>query len=108
MKTTLDLPDSLLQTLELQAQQSGESLQEMVTDLLRRGLASRFTKIEPESAINGEKIGSYKSLSTLLAKRKQCAQKFIDGEWGTGLEGYEAGRNTDREAAKQLASLHHS
>src|SRR5437016_854738 len=39
MKTTLDLPDSLVKKIKLRAVQDGRKLKDTVADLLRKGLA---------------------------------------------------------------------
>lgn len=38
----------------------------------------------------------------MLKRRKEIAQKFIDGEWGAELKGYEEGQAADRKAARDL------
>jgi plasmid stability protein len=45
MKTTLDLPDELMRAAKIRAANEGRRLQDVVADLLRRGLAE-----EPKSA----------------------------------------------------------
>jgi plasmid stability protein len=40
MKTTLDLPDSLVKQVKLRALQDGRKLKDAVADLLRKGLAA--------------------------------------------------------------------
>lgn len=40
MKTTVDLPDNLLQQIKLRAVRSGQKLKETIADLLRKGLAA--------------------------------------------------------------------
>ena len=40
MKTTVDLPDELMQTIKLRAVQERRKLKDIVADLLRRGLAA--------------------------------------------------------------------
>lgn len=39
----------------------------------------------------------------MLKRRKQQAQKFISGEWGVELEGYEATQAKDKQDAEQQA-----
>jgi hypothetical protein len=44
-------------------------------------------------------------MDALLMKRREAiANKFISGEWGVELAGFEAGRAADREIAKQRAA----
>ena len=38
----------------------------------------------------------------MLKRRKEIAQKFISGEWGAELKGYEEGQAADRESARRL------
>jgi plasmid stability protein len=40
MKTTLDLPDSLVRQMKLRAVRDGRKLKDVAADLLRRGLAA--------------------------------------------------------------------
>jgi hypothetical protein len=37
----------------------------------------------------------------MMKRREEIANKFISGEWGVELAGFEAGRAADREAARQ-------
>jgi hypothetical protein len=37
----------------------------------------------------------------MLKRREKLAQKFIDGEWGVDLKGFEAAQTADREAESQ-------
>jgi hypothetical protein len=39
-----------------------------------------------------------------LKRREALAQKFISGEWGVELKGFEAGQAADREADTQSDS----
>jgi len=38
-----------------------------------------------------------------LEQRRRIVDKFLDGEWGLELEGFEEGRAADREAADARA-----
>jgi plasmid stability protein len=49
MKTTLDLPDSLVKRVKLRALQDGRKLKDAVADLLRKGLAVPMNE-HPEAA----------------------------------------------------------
>jgi plasmid stability protein len=40
MRTTLNLPDELMRAVKILAAQQNRTLQEMITELLRRGLAA--------------------------------------------------------------------
>jgi hypothetical protein len=35
-----------------------------------------------------------------LARRKELSEKFVSGEWGTELSGFEAARSSDKSAAQ--------
>jgi hypothetical protein len=37
----------------------------------------------------------------MMKRREEIAGKFISGEWGVELAGFEAGRAADRKAARQ-------
>jgi plasmid stability protein len=41
VKTTLELPDDLMREIKIQAAREGRKLKDVVTDLLRKGLASK-------------------------------------------------------------------
>jgi len=41
MKTTVDLPDELIRAIKLRAIRDNRKLKDMITDLLRRGLAQQ-------------------------------------------------------------------
>ena|ERR1700676_1026896 len=95
MKTTLELPDDLVKEIKLRAVHEGKKLKDAVADLLRKGLKSTSTG-------SGTVVKADKAM---LARRREIAEKFISGEWGVELEGFEAGRAADREAAKKRAKL---
>jgi hypothetical protein len=38
----------------------------------------------------------------ILKRREKLAQKFISGEWGVGLEGFEAAETADRGADSRM------
>ena len=92
MTTTLTLPDDLLRQVESHAAREGSDLNDAVADLLRIGLAKAASA---ESAPD----------ESMLQRRREIAEKFISGEWGVELEGFEAGRAADREAARARAQL---
>ena len=39
-----------------------------------------------------------------MKRREEIAGKFISGEWGVKLSGFEAGRAADRKSAKKRAA----
>lgn len=94
MKTTLELPDELVKEIKLLAVHEGKKLKDIVADLLRKGLADAAS------------VGSatvVKADQATLDRRREIAEKFISGEWGVELTGYEAGRAADRESARERA-----
>src|SRR5262245_36764156 len=91
MKTTLELPDDLVHEIELAAVQGGKELSVTVADLLRKGLT--VAAAEPAT------LGMADQSS--LDRRKEIADKFLSGEWGVELSGFEAGRAADRESARE-------
>jgi hypothetical protein len=93
MKTTLELPEDLVNEIESRAVHEGKQLQEAVADLLRKGLAAAAAEIEIPVCTE----------QSLLQRRKELAEKFISGEWGAELAGFEAGRAADRESARARA-----
>jgi hypothetical protein len=91
MKTTFDLPDKLVKELKLRALHEGKKLKEAVADLLRKGLA----------AGSGGSATVVKADRATLKRRREVAEKFISGEWGVELEGFEMGRAVDRKSARE-------
>jgi len=94
MKTTLDLPDKLLQEVKSRARHEGKNLKEAVANLLRQGLAA--TAARSPTVVKVDKA--------MLKRREEITQKFINGEWGVELAGFEEARAADRAAAKEHAS----
>jgi plasmid stability protein len=82
MTTLLDLPEDLVEEIRRRASREGRRLDEAVTDLLRRALAGP-ANLPADAA--------------MLEARRQIAEKFLSGEWGTELAGFEAAREADRE-----------
>jgi hypothetical protein len=89
MTTTLELPDDLMREVTRRAAQEGQDLKQTVAQLLRKGLA-----VETATAVQAND-------EALLTRRKEIAEKFLSGEWGAQLDGFEAGRAADRESARQ-------
>jgi len=73
MKITVDLPDSELKEICFFTgeKKKGPAIRKMVTDAL------------------------------MLKRRAMIAQKFISGEWGVELEGFEKAKSRDRESGKK-------
>ncbi|HXA16972.1 MAG TPA: hypothetical protein VN380_08275 [Thermoanaerobaculia bacterium] len=90
MTTTLDLPDDLVEDIHLRAEQEGRGLDETVAQLLRAGLAVSSSRTTT----------SVHATASMLEERKRIAEKFLTGEWGADLTGFEEGRKADRDAAE--------
>lgn len=79
MKTTLDLPDSLVKAVKLRALQDGRKLKDAVADLLRRGLKAA-AEAEPDTTkptiITDKKTG----LPVILCKRDASPQEELTPE----------------------------
>jgi hypothetical protein len=89
MKTTLELPDDLLKQVKLRAVHDGMRLKDAVAELLRKGLA----------AASGGSATVVSVDKATLKRRKELTRKFVSGEWGVVLAGYEAARDADRRSA---------
>lgn len=90
MATTLDLPDDLVEDIQLRATRERRGLDETVAALLRAGLAASSSR--PVTPIRAD--------ASMLQERKRIAEKFRSGEWGADLRGFEEGRVADRHAAE--------
>jgi hypothetical protein len=96
MKTTLELPDDLVKEIKLRAVHQGAKLKDMVADLLRAGLRA--------APVNG--VGKALPVDKAsLARRKALTRKFVSGEWGVELSGYEAARKQDRAAGEKRSRV---
>ena len=94
MKTTVDLPDELIKEIKLLAVDEGRKLKDVVAELLRQGL-------------NAVSVGSatvVKADKAMLRRRKALTQKFVVGEWGFELAGYEDARKADRRSSAEHAT----
>ncbi|HEV7485914.1 MAG TPA: hypothetical protein VGQ65_09545 [Thermoanaerobaculia bacterium] len=87
MVTALDLPQDLVDDIQLRAAQEGRRIDDTAAELLRAGLAAS----SPVIAVNAD--------AAMLEKRKEIVEKFLSGEWGTEFAGFEEGRAADRRAA---------
>ena len=85
MKTTLDLPTDLVRDIERRASQEGRHIDEAAADLIRKGLDVPLAAGRADAA--------------MLERRAQVAKKFLSGEWGVTLDGFEAARAADRVSA---------
>jgi hypothetical protein len=92
MKMTLDLPNDLAKQVKLLAVHEDQKLKDTVAELLRRGLTAR--------AVASPTV--VKASKAMLDRRKKVGKKFISGEWGVALEGFEADRTADRKKAAEL------
>jgi hypothetical protein len=87
MATTLNLPDDLVEDIQSRAEQEGRGLDETIANLLRVGLSVR-----PAVSVRAE--------VSMLEERRRIAGKFLSGEWGLDLTGFEEGRIADRDSAE--------
>jgi hypothetical protein len=69
----------------------GPELNNAVAEALRHWLGHTASA----TAVNADEV--------LLQRRKELTQKFVSGEWGVELAGYEAGREADRGKAAERA-----
>lgn len=91
MKITLDLPNDLVKEVKLRAVHDERKLKDLMADLLRAGLAG---------AASGRAL---KPTSTALKQRKEIVRKFVSGEWGLELAGFEEGPEIDRRKTHRRA-----
>ncbi len=91
MSTTLELPDDVIRALNERAAQTGQPFGELVVRLLKRGLTldSSGSAAVPDEA--------------MLQRRRDMIQKFVSGEIGLELAGFEEGRAADRRRAAERA-----
>lgn len=93
MKTTLDLPDALVKQVKLRAVHDGKKLKDTFAELLSRGLAAESngstTKVRADAA--------------MMKRRRELVGRFVSGEWGVELTGYEASQQAGLAAAKKRA-----
>lgn len=94
MKTTLELPDELIMEVKLLAVQEGKKLKDTVAELLRQGLAA--APVQGGTVVRANKA--------MLKRRKALTQKFVAGQWGVELAGYESAREADRRTAARRAN----
>jgi len=79
MKTTLNLPDALVNEVKLRAVHEGKKLKDAMADLLRQGLAATSTGTPTLVVADKE----------MLKNRREMTRKIVSGEWGVELTGYE-------------------
>jgi plasmid stability protein len=90
MGKTLELPDDVMTAVTARAVRAGQPVQDVAAQLLRQALA-----VDPNPVIvEGEE--------SMLARR-EMTQKFVAGEWGVELAGYEEGRTNDRRKEGERA-----
>jgi hypothetical protein len=80
MTTKVDLPADLLEEIQRRADRERRGFDDTVTDLLRQALAGA-------SALSADR--------PMLDARQRLVEKFISGEWGVELSGFEASRAAD-------------
>ncbi len=94
MKTMLDLPEDLMTEIKHRAIRDGKNLKESIADLLRRGLRANESK--------GPTV--VKASRAALKRRKEMTQKFVDGEWGLELAGFEDAVKVDQTKTRLRAN----
>jgi len=77
MKTTLDLPDTLVKQVKLRALHEGKKLRDMVADLLRSGLAAAGAK----TAVPSAPVARDTKTGLPLIECKHAAQTDVTPEW---------------------------
>lgn len=82
MTTKVDLPADLLEEIQQRAARERRGFDDTVTDLLRQALAG---------------VAASSADRPMLDARRRLVEKFISGEWGVELSGFEASRAADRE-----------
>ena len=87
----LDLPDDLLREVELRGLHEGPELNRAVADALRHWLG----RTASATAVTADEA--------MLQRRRETTQKFVSGEWGVELAGFEAGREADRRESAERA-----
>jgi hypothetical protein len=93
MKTTMDLPETLVMRIKLRAVHDGAKLKDTFADLLERGLENDSNGFATEVLAD----------AAMMKRRREVLKKFVSGEWGVELAGYEEGRELDRQKAKERA-----
>lgn len=93
MKTTVDLPAELIKEIKLLAVDEGKKLKDILAELLRQGL----------KASSGGAGTVVKTDKAMLKRRKALTKKFVTGEWGVKLDGYEVAREADRRSSAEQA-----
>ena len=93
MKTTLDLPDALVNEIKLRAAQDGRELKDTVAELLSRGLA----------AVSVGSPTQVHASNAMMKRRRELVGRFVSGKWGVELAGYEASKQADLASAREQA-----
>lgn len=90
MSTVVTLPDDLMREVELQASREGSNPSDFVAALVRKCLAlPAATGLPTDEAT--------------LAQRRALTQRFVSGELGVELAGYEEARAADRRKSAERA-----
>jgi hypothetical protein len=93
MKMTWDLPPEVEKDVNLRAVHEGKKLKEIVAELLREALTA--TDAAGATVVTAAKES--------LKHRKEVARKFVTGEWGLDLAGYESTKTAGRKSASARA-----
>ncbi len=92
--------------VELRGLHEGPELNKAVAEALRYWLgstASTRTSKASTDQTGAVEAGTVESDEAMLGRRKELTQKFVSGEWGVELAGYEAGREADRRKSAERA-----
>lgn len=90
MSKTLELPDDVMTAVASRALQTGQHVQDVVAQLLRQALAV-------DSATPAE------TRDAMQIRRQEMTQKFLTGEWGVELAGYEEACAADHRRETERA-----
>ena len=91
----MDLPDDLMKEIKLRAVHEGRKLKDEMADLLRKGLAA-----------GSGTATLVKADRQMLRRRAELTRKFVSGEWGVELAGFEAAQAADAKSAGPRSKLH--
>jgi plasmid stability protein len=81
----IKLPDDLIPDIRSRAARAGRAVDETVAELLR-------------AALGHDRVLTPADRS-MLERRAVVGEKFISGEWGVDLNGFNEGRTAERDAA---------
>lgn len=83
MSTALELPDDVMSAVASRALQIGRPVEDVAAQLLRLALA-----VDPNAPAE--------AADAMRRRCEEMTRKFLTGEWGVELAGYEAARAADQ------------